>query len=395
MVRRPRRVRTGAAYPYDELERLWRTALLLQFHDILPGSSIAWVHREAERDLRASWPARAGDASIGTALRRAGRRPGTAPVAFNAVAVRRRRACRPLRRRTASPGRAAAAARGAPRGEAGTCLDERAPAGRGRRPRPGRLGARPGGRPRGARRPAARTCSSCTRTPRTASTPGTSTALPPRTGHRRCTTPTRSTYGCGTAGRRSVHVVRRSGPSSFEQWVRLAPGSRRRRHRDERGLAARRDAAQGRVPARRARRPLHLGDRLRARAPARRTRTPAGTPPGSRSARTGGSTSASRATAWRWSTTRTYGHDVTRPARRRRDRARRRCGSRWRAPALPRPGHRPRRHAFRYGLRGGRGRSATPSRRATALNLPLRRVTGGDRSSPLVRVDAGPRSSRR
>lgn len=40
-------VRTGADYPYDELERIWRVALLHQFHDILPGSSIAWVHREA------------------------------------------------------------------------------------------------------------------------------------------------------------------------------------------------------------------------------------------------------------------------------------------------------------------------------------------------------------
>jgi alpha-mannosidase len=41
-------VHTGFAYPYDELDRLWKTVLLLQFHDILPGSSIAWVHREAE-----------------------------------------------------------------------------------------------------------------------------------------------------------------------------------------------------------------------------------------------------------------------------------------------------------------------------------------------------------
>ena len=35
------------AYPYEELDRLWKTVLLHQFHDILPGSSIAWVHREA------------------------------------------------------------------------------------------------------------------------------------------------------------------------------------------------------------------------------------------------------------------------------------------------------------------------------------------------------------
>jgi alpha-mannosidase len=41
-------VQTGAEYPYDALDRLWKTVLLHQFHDILPGSSIAWVHQEAE-----------------------------------------------------------------------------------------------------------------------------------------------------------------------------------------------------------------------------------------------------------------------------------------------------------------------------------------------------------
>ncbi|MFF8948829.1 alpha-mannosidase [Streptomyces sp. NPDC014940] len=40
-------VRTGFPYPYEELDRIWKTVLLHQFHDILPGSSIAWVHREA------------------------------------------------------------------------------------------------------------------------------------------------------------------------------------------------------------------------------------------------------------------------------------------------------------------------------------------------------------
>ncbi|MFD9333090.1 alpha-mannosidase [Streptomyces sp. NPDC060028] len=37
----------GYGYPYEDLERIWKTVLLHQFHDILPGSSIAWVHREA------------------------------------------------------------------------------------------------------------------------------------------------------------------------------------------------------------------------------------------------------------------------------------------------------------------------------------------------------------
>ncbi|WP_307815405.1 glycoside hydrolase family 38 C-terminal domain-containing protein [Streptomyces sp. 7-21] len=40
-------VRAGAPYPAAELDEIWRTVLLHQFHDILPGSSIAWVHREA------------------------------------------------------------------------------------------------------------------------------------------------------------------------------------------------------------------------------------------------------------------------------------------------------------------------------------------------------------
>ncbi|HWM58862.1 MAG TPA: glycoside hydrolase family 38 C-terminal domain-containing protein [Pseudonocardia sp.] len=43
-------VRTGADYPYRTLQRCWQTVLLQQFHDILPGTSIAWVHRQAERE---------------------------------------------------------------------------------------------------------------------------------------------------------------------------------------------------------------------------------------------------------------------------------------------------------------------------------------------------------
>ncbi|WP_441783366.1 alpha-mannosidase [Leifsonia sp. 2TAF2] len=38
----------GTPYPYAELQDAWRTVLLQQFHDILPGSSIAWVHQDAE-----------------------------------------------------------------------------------------------------------------------------------------------------------------------------------------------------------------------------------------------------------------------------------------------------------------------------------------------------------
>jgi alpha-mannosidase len=43
----------GGEVPRDELDRLWKTLLLNQFHDILPGSSITLVSAEAERDLAA------------------------------------------------------------------------------------------------------------------------------------------------------------------------------------------------------------------------------------------------------------------------------------------------------------------------------------------------------
>lgn len=48
-------VRAGGAfdYPEAELKRLWQLVLLQQFHDILPGSSIAWVHQDAERNYQA------------------------------------------------------------------------------------------------------------------------------------------------------------------------------------------------------------------------------------------------------------------------------------------------------------------------------------------------------
>ncbi|AXG77904.1 alpha-mannosidase [Streptomyces paludis] len=41
-------VRGDFDYPHEQLDRIWKTVLLHQFHDILPGTSIAWVHREAE-----------------------------------------------------------------------------------------------------------------------------------------------------------------------------------------------------------------------------------------------------------------------------------------------------------------------------------------------------------
>ncbi|MGC5165254.1 alpha-mannosidase [Luteimicrobium sp. DT211] len=75
-------VRHGVPYPYEALDRLWKTVLLHQFHDILPGSSIAWVHREAAEayeEVRAEL-----EGIIGSALDvLAGE--GSTPIAFNAA----------------------------------------------------------------------------------------------------------------------------------------------------------------------------------------------------------------------------------------------------------------------------------------------------------------------
>lgn len=79
-------VRTGAPYPYDDLEELWQLVLLQQFHDILPGSSIAWVHQDAERNYAAV--ARRLEAIIADAHKQlAG--PGAEPMVFNAAPTRR------------------------------------------------------------------------------------------------------------------------------------------------------------------------------------------------------------------------------------------------------------------------------------------------------------------
>ncbi|GAB3404544.1 glycoside hydrolase family 38 C-terminal domain-containing protein [Schumannella luteola] len=83
-------VRAGAAYPADALRQAWETVLLQQFHDILPGSSIAWVHQDAERNYAAvaeSLEGLIGDA-LGTLSGGAEASTGAGePVAFNASPV--------------------------------------------------------------------------------------------------------------------------------------------------------------------------------------------------------------------------------------------------------------------------------------------------------------------
>jgi alpha-mannosidase len=62
---------TGGLVPVEvqaELDELWRDVLLQQFHDILPGSSIAWVHEDAEAEHRRI--AARLDGLIGDALER-------------------------------------------------------------------------------------------------------------------------------------------------------------------------------------------------------------------------------------------------------------------------------------------------------------------------------------
>jgi len=45
-------LRLGIPYPKNEINRAWEIVLLQQFHDILPGSSIAWVYQEAEENYQ-------------------------------------------------------------------------------------------------------------------------------------------------------------------------------------------------------------------------------------------------------------------------------------------------------------------------------------------------------
>ncbi|TLS46676.1 alpha-mannosidase [Streptomyces montanus] len=77
-------VRTDFPYRYEQLDRLWKTMLLHQFHDILPGSGIAWVNREA-RDTYREVMSELEDI-IGEALRAlAGDSTAGGAVTFNAA----------------------------------------------------------------------------------------------------------------------------------------------------------------------------------------------------------------------------------------------------------------------------------------------------------------------
>ncbi|PRA10830.1 alpha-mannosidase [Arthrobacter sp. MYb211] len=76
----------GAEYPYERIDALWQTVLLHQFHDILPGTSIAWVHREVV--ARYAQVIEEAEALIGAAQQTlAG--TGTTSLTFNGAAFAR------------------------------------------------------------------------------------------------------------------------------------------------------------------------------------------------------------------------------------------------------------------------------------------------------------------
>lgn len=71
-------LRAGITYPSDKFEEIWQSILLMQFHDILPGTAIAWVYKEVENRhaeitgelleiINSSLSALANDPSAGTA----------------------------------------------------------------------------------------------------------------------------------------------------------------------------------------------------------------------------------------------------------------------------------------------------------------------------------------
>ncbi len=210
-------LRTGAAYPYDELERLWRSTLLLQFHDILPGSSIAWVHREA----RETYAELAGalETVIGTALRAlAGE--GSVPVAFNASPF----AVDGVPALGGGPVAAGAAAATLTAGEAGTILQNE------------HL------RVEVDARGLVVSVLDLAAGREVLTSPANLLQLHPDTPNRfdawdveafatHRVTSLHDAVSVDTRllddGTAELHVVRTDGPSTFDQWVRLAPGSRR------------------------------------------------------------------------------------------------------------------------------------------------------------------------
>ena len=372
-------VQHGAEYPYDELERIWHTVLLHQFHDILPGQLDRLGAPPGRGDLRRD-------------RRRAARRLIAASTAAvvgdgDTAAAAQRRAAQP-RRRAGPRGRAGRGAgrrprRADPRSSDGTV-----------RVRNGLIDVAPDDR-----RPDRLAASTWRRTARSIPAGALANLLQlhrdtPASGTRG--TSTRSTAGSGTdlldADSREVVtetadvvVVRttsaRSARRTLVQDLTFRRGQRGDRDRHRHRLARAAEAAQARVPARRARRPVRGRDPVRARVPRRRTPTRRGTRRGSRSARTAGCTSASPGYGVAIANDSTYGHDVTR----------REGGtgttvrlSLLRAPAVPRPGGGPGPPPARPRCCTRAPTSRTPIQDGYRTNLPARVVRGAGPVEPLV-----------
>ena len=75
----------GAAYPLARMDAAWKRLLLNQFHDILPGSSIARVYEEARRDHR--WIIEEAEAVKDDALKALARGDGV--TVFNSLSFER------------------------------------------------------------------------------------------------------------------------------------------------------------------------------------------------------------------------------------------------------------------------------------------------------------------
>ena len=362
----------------SELDRLWKTVLLHQFHDILPGIVDRLGAPRGGGGVRAGGR-RAGGADRPRRLARAGR-PATPRVLQHQPARPGRGGPDAARRRRRTPRFPRAAA---PRSPTGTAAPTRSPSPdrvldnglvrveiderRHCSPRYATWSPTARCSPRPPRQPAA----AAHRPARTTGTPGTSTST---TG---TATPT-----CIDA--ESVTVVE-AGPllgairveRSFGRLPHHADdhGAGRQppdRRRDRDRLARGREDPQGGLPARRARRPVRRGDPVRPRPPAHAHQHQLGGGPVRGLRPPLGARRPSPATASRVINDSTYGHDVSRTARdgrRHDDHGPAQPGARAAHPGPARP---------------TRARTASPTRccpgatiadavaEGYALNLPLR-----------------------
>ena len=200
---RPRRTRPTSS------SELWQLVLLQQFHDILPGSWIAWVHQDAERNYDAI--ERRAEAVIGAALtalagpadRDSSLQRGSAPRGRGPCARRRRGGCpQPVTlSRSVTRSCSTTASFGSSSMAGARSARSSTPRRAGKRSRQARSG----------------TGCSCTATSPTTGTPGTSTCTTGATWSRS----TRSTPSTSrTTSHRALVVVRRSfGSSTIEQRI--------------------------------------------------------------------------------------------------------------------------------------------------------------------------------